>query len=101
LAARGHFRKPIGSGIECAKESNETEGMVTNVHFPTWRLASLVAAGIICTGGIAHAQSIFAYSYDALGRLVSVSYTNGAHGYMVTYSYDAAGNRVSVTTTAF
>jgi YD repeat-containing protein len=37
-----------------------------------------------------------AYSYDALGRLIAVTYANGT---TTTYSYDGAGNRTQVTVT--
>ncbi len=33
------------------------------------------------------------YTYDNLGRVTKVTYSNGKS---VTYSYDAAGNRVTV-----
>ena len=33
-----------------------------------------------------------AYSYDALGRLISVTYSDGAQ---ITYTYDDAGNRTA------
>jgi YD repeat-containing protein len=36
------------------------------------------------------------YSYDALGRLVQVTYNNGT---TIAYTYDTAGNRVSVVVT--
>lgn len=36
------------------------------------------------------------YTYDALGRLKTATYSNGA---VITYSYDAAGNRTSQVTT--
>jgi YD repeat-containing protein len=45
----------------------------------------------------AHAESTTSYQYDALGRLLSVTYSNGS---VITYSYDAAGNRTQVTRTA-
>ncbi|WP_377157198.1 RHS repeat domain-containing protein [Roseateles sp. UC29_93] len=37
------------------------------------------------------------YSYDALGRIEKVRYSNGS---TVTYTYDAAGNRKAVVRTA-
>jgi len=37
-----------------------------------------------------------AYSYDALGRLIAVTYANGT---TITYSYDGAGNRTQVSVT--
>lgn len=43
----------------------------------------------------AHAGSI-TYSYDVLGRLVRVTYPNGA---IVQYAYDANGNRTSYIVT--
>lgn len=36
------------------------------------------------------------YTYDSLGRLSKVTYSNGV---VVTYTYDAAGNRISQTVT--
>jgi YD repeat-containing protein len=43
--------------------------------------------------GVVRAQSATTYTYDALGRLRTVSNAGGA---MITYSYDAAGNRTQV-----
>ncbi|MET3228370.1 UNVERIFIED_ORG: uncharacterized protein RhaS with RHS repeats [Burkholderia sp. 1263] len=40
------------------------------------------------------------YTYDALGRLTKVAYTDGVKTTTVTYSYDAAGNRTSVVSTS-
>ena len=37
-----------------------------------------------------------AHTYDSLGRLSKVTYSNGT---VVTYTYDAAGNRTAVVTT--
>lgn len=39
------------------------------------------------------------YKYDALGRLVSVTVTDGPSVITITYAYDALGNRVSKTIT--
>ena len=36
------------------------------------------------------------YTYDSLGRLKTVTFTNGT---VVTYNYDDMGNRTSVVTT--
>ncbi|MFM0090879.1 RHS repeat protein [Paraburkholderia sediminicola] len=36
------------------------------------------------------------YTYDALGRLAKVAYSDGGQTTTITYSYDAAGNRTSV-----
>jgi YD repeat-containing protein len=35
------------------------------------------------------------YTYDNLGRLKTVTFTNGT---VITYNYDAAGNRTSIVT---
>ncbi|WP_238947603.1 RHS repeat domain-containing protein [Caldimonas brevitalea] len=35
------------------------------------------------------------YTYDTLGRVKTVTYSNGV---VITYTYDAAGNRTSVVT---
>jgi len=37
-----------------------------------------------------------AYTYDSLGRLTGVTYSNAT---TITYNYDAMGNRLSVVTT--
>lgn len=47
----------------------------------------------------ANAGSV-AYTYDALGRVATVVYTNAGTTTTITYSYDAAGNRTSVVTTS-
>ena len=36
------------------------------------------------------------YTYDNLGRLKTITYTNGT---VVTYNYDAVGNRTSTVST--
>jgi len=38
------------------------------------------------------------YTYDTLGRVVSVTYDNGGQ---ITYSYDAAGNRSATVASGF
>lgn len=39
------------------------------------------------------------YSYDPLGRITQVVYTDGSTTTTITYQYDASGNRTSVVTT--
>ena len=67
------------------------------IPFRTVLAASLCAA--MLAGLPAYAGSV-SYSYDALGRLASTVYSNGASTTTITYSYDPAGNRTSVVTTS-
>ena len=68
-----------------------------------FRFGSHPAMGVmlLTLGALAGAPALatdqFIYTYDALGRLASVTYQNGGS---VTYNYDAAGNRTQVTNTA-
>ena len=66
------------------------------IPFRTVFAACLCAATL--AGLPAHAGSV-SYSYDALGRLASTVYSNGASATTITYSYDPGGNRTSVVTT--
>ncbi|MCP5433499.1 MAG: RHS repeat protein [Alphaproteobacteria bacterium] len=45
--------------------------------------------------GLAHAQSV-SYTYDALGRLTSATYSDGR---VIEYAYDPAGGRTAVEKT--
>jgi len=54
--------------------------------------AAIVAISVLVTVTFA---STVSYTYDALGRLKTVAYADGAS---VTYHYDAAGNRTQVET---
>jgi len=42
--------------------------------------------------GFSAQAGTIAYTYDALGRLATVTYSDGT---VITYSYDAAGNRTA------
>lgn len=65
------------------------------------RKAICLAASIVLLACSASAYSADAnYTYDALGRLTKVAYTDGVKTTTVTYSYDAAGNRTSVVSTS-
>ncbi|MBL8537075.1 MAG: RHS repeat protein [Hyphomonadaceae bacterium] len=63
----------------------------------TWLARSAAAAALAAWGGEAFAQSQVQYQYDALGRVVGVTYPNGA---TISYAYDDAGNRTQLTQTA-
>ena len=58
-------------------------------------LASALAALAMASAAPSHAGSA-TYSYDSLGRLTKVTYSNGV---VITYVYDAAGNRTSFIVT--
>lgn len=58
-----------------------------------WRLALMV--GALMLAGAATAGSA-THTYDSLGRLSQVTYSNGV---VITYVYDAAGNRTSYVVT--
>lgn len=52
------------------------------------------AVGCLCAGGLAHASQTVTYSYDALGRLVTVQAQGGSgNGTVQNFKFDAAGNR--------
>ena len=54
-------------------------------------LISAAAFLVIAMATPSHASGI-AYTYDALGRLITLTYDNGTK---ITYAYDAAGNRTT------
>lgn len=56
-------------------------------------LAGAVACAVVLMPKAGQTQSL-AYTYDALGRLTSVTYPGGI---VTTYTYDAAGNRTQLT----
>ena len=59
-----------------------------------WILAFvLVTVSVVAAFRLAHAANgSVAYTYDALGRVTTVSYDTGV---CIVYSYDANGNRLS------
>ncbi|MFC0397633.1 RHS repeat domain-containing protein [Paraburkholderia rhizosphaerae] len=60
----------------------------------------VVAVALLTSVATAIAASSSTYTYDALGRLTKVVYTDGSKTSTVTYNYDAAGNRTSVVSTS-
>ena len=63
------------------------------------RLLAMLASLFILAGGVVMAPMVQAgsatYTYDALGRLIKVTYANGT---VITYTWDAAGNRTQTVT---
>lgn len=53
----------------------------------------ITVAFLTLLSGVSQAGSVV-YAYDSLGRLTSVTYSNGV---VITYNYDAAGNRSNYT----
>ncbi len=64
------------------------------------RRRSLLSQGCLVALGAALGDAAFAenvtYTYDTLGRVTTVTYSNGA---TITYSYDPAGNRIQLVQT--
>jgi YD repeat-containing protein len=54
--------------------------------------AVLAAVMLLAGSGVVSAQQ---YTYDSVGRVLTVTYPNGA---TISYTYDRAGNRVTETT---
>lgn len=60
-----------------------------------FKVLALACAGLMAIGPVAQASSTVTYTYDARGRLKTVSLSGGAHSGAVTaYTYDKANNRV-------
>lgn len=59
---------------------------------------AIVIAGILGFADVASAQETTTYTYDALGRVISVYRSGGPiNGTASSYTYDAASNRTNVT----
>jgi YD repeat-containing protein len=69
--------------------------MIARRRFIVQFLASTCGAAILSSRSTALADTV-SYTYDALGRVKTVTYSNGAS---ITYVYDAAGNRTTLTQT--
>ena len=62
-----------------------------------WRTLRNAAVGALAAVAAASAfAGSVAYTYDSLGRVIRVAYSNGV---VITYTYDAAGNRTAYVVT--
>lgn len=60
----------------------------------------MASVALLTLSTVTFAASNANYTYDALGRLTKVAYSDGVKTTTVTYSYDTAGNRTSVVSSA-
>jgi hypothetical protein len=61
------------------------------------RATGVVAAiAFLATPAAAYSDSDVSYVYDALGRLIRATYSDGVTSKLITYYYDAVGNRTMV-----
>lgn len=60
----------------------------------------MVSVVLLSLSTVTLAASDANYTYDALGRLTKIAYSDGAKTTTVTYTYDTAGNRTSVVSSA-
>ena len=59
----------------------------------------IVFAVLMLIGAVAYAAETITYTYDAQGRLITISHTGSQNNNVVTnYSYDKADNRSNKTT---
>ncbi|MBK8198176.1 MAG: RHS repeat protein [Acidobacteria bacterium] len=66
--------------------------MIARRSFMAQLLAGTCCATLLSSRSSAFADTV-SYTYDALGRVSTVTYSNGAS---ITYAYDAAGNRTAL-----
>jgi hypothetical protein len=66
------------------------------------RFALNIAAGAALFASLpsAYSASTDEYTYDTLGRVTKITYSDGVKTTTVTYTYDATGNRTSVVSTS-
>lgn len=79
--------------------TNKLVGKASGMHAKLrrrWRGG--VGAALLAFSVLAYSASTVDYTYDSLGRVVKVIYTDGVATTTVTYTYDATGNRIAVAT---
>lgn len=69
--------------------------MIARRSFLAQILAGTCGAALLSSRSTAFADTV-SYTYDALGRVSTVTYSNGA---TISYAYDAAGNRTTLSQT--
>lgn len=81
----------------------EQSGAIQNngMHERAFRAAGfMVGFALLAFSAATLAVSNANFTYDALGRLTKIAYSDGVKTTTVSYSYDTAGNRISVVTSA-
>ena len=71
-----------------------------NLQEAVHAIGVFVGVALLVFSTVAFSASNAIYTYDALGRLTKIAYSDGAMTTTVSYSYDATGNRTSVVSTA-
>jgi hypothetical protein len=83
------LRNQCGAFGDCTvhKKVSQAVGLMTSLALLTFAATAFAASNAN-------------YTYDALGRLTKIAYSDGVKTTTVSYSYDAAGNRTSVVSSA-
>ena len=89
-------------GVSESKSGEQTDAVHSHMmHKRVLHAAGLmVSVALLTLSTVAFAASNANYTYDALGRLTKIAYSDGVKTTTVTYSYDTAGNRTSVVSSA-
>lgn len=84
--------------MDMVRSRRSSEGLSEKSRH-TRRGVSLAASIVSLTFSVAaFSASNASYTYDTLGRLITVVYVDGAKRTVINYAYDAAGNRTSTST---